>query len=256
MDSCDRRDDVTRFFTELGPRWQDTYESPTPFGHHVTTRLRSCAALLHGVTGRLLDLGCGTGAVLPMVGSTCSGYEGIDRSTTMVEATRARIQSLRLGPDFAAREGDVERLPFPSDHFEAVIALGLLGFFDDPLPVVREALRVTKPGGRLVFSTTRRNSVNHLALKAARPLHAVYRRLKVHGPAAPRFVGFTDARFRQVLESAGCVVLEARHHDKRIVPFPLGHLWPWFACRSAELVEGWPALTAFATGYVVACAKE
>jgi ubiquinone/menaquinone biosynthesis C-methylase UbiE len=255
MASRGRRELVTRYFTELGERWQETYASNAPIGHHVTARLRCCAALLGDATGkRVLDLGCGNGAILPLIESA-SAYEGIDLSAAMVDATRAEIQARQLGPSFNVREGDVESLPFPSNHFDLVVGIGLLGFIDDPSTTIREALRVARPGGRLVFSSARRDSLDHLMVRAARPVRALLKRLTAHHSAKPQFVHFTDAAFQQLLDSSGCLVVEARHFDKRVLPYPFTRLWPGLARRSAALVEDWPALNACATGYIVACSK-
>ncbi len=46
--------------------------------------------------------------------------------------------------------GDALRKPFPDDSFDLVFHQGLLEHFRDPLPLLREDLRVLKPGGHLL----------------------------------------------------------------------------------------------------------
>jgi ubiquinone/menaquinone biosynthesis C-methylase UbiE len=252
----DRRDRVTRHFTELGARWNAMYASATPIGHGLTTRLRCCADLLGDVTGkRLLDLGCGTGALVPLIRSTLLEYDGIDVAPTMVAAAQDRIRTLDLGPRFRVREGDVESLPFPAESFDAVVALGLLGHVDDPRRVIREAFRVARPHALLIFSTERRTSVNHMMVSAAWPARAALRLLTRRRATIPPVIFYSDASIRALLEGAGCRILHERYYNKLVLPYPFTRLWPRVAYRGAALVEPRAGFKSFATGYMVACAK-
>jgi ArsR family transcriptional regulator len=50
------------------------------------------------------------------------------------------------------RLGDVYRLPAANAAFDAVVFHQVLHYLDDPLAALREALRVLKPGGRLLIA--------------------------------------------------------------------------------------------------------
>jgi ubiquinone/menaquinone biosynthesis C-methylase UbiE len=252
----DRRDMVKRHFTELGARWSTLYAPATPIGHGLTARLRCCADLLGDLTGkRLLDLGCGTGALVPLIRSTLLEYDGIDVAPTMVAAARDRLRTLDLGPQFRVREGDVESVPFPAESFDAVVALGLLGHVDDPGRVIREALRVARPDALLIVSTERLTSVNHLMVGAAWPARAAFRLLTRRKATIPPVLFYSDASIRALLEGAGCRILRERYYNKLVLPYPITRLWPRVASRGAALVEARPGFKSFATGYMVACAK-
>ena len=102
--------------------------------------------LLADLSGRVLDVGSGTGANLPH-------YRRADE-VVMTEpdpAMRARLVA-KLGP--ATRPVEVvdapaERLPFPDTSFDAVVCTLVLCTVDDPGAALREAHRVLVPGGRL-----------------------------------------------------------------------------------------------------------
>jgi ubiquinone/menaquinone biosynthesis C-methylase UbiE len=253
----DRRDSVQGRFNELGPRWTAMYDPGTPIGHGLAVRLECCVELLGDMSGkRLLDLGCGTGSLIPFVGSTVLEYEGIDAAPAMVDVARTRIRKFDLGSRFHVREGDVQALPFPSASFDAVVALGLLGHLDDPRRAIREAVRVARPDALLIFSTARRTSPDRRMVGATSAARAVVRRLSGRQAALPEVVAWTDAATRQLLESAGCTIVAERFFDKRILPYPVSRLFPRLASRTAALVEDRSRFNSFAVGYMTACAPK
>ena len=102
---------------------------------------------------RLLEVGCGTGALAErMVAALGCDVVAVDQSPRMVEATRAR------GVD--ARVGDVQRLAFGDDEFDAAVAAWMLYHVADVDRGLGELARVLRPGGSLVAIT---NGAEHLA---------------------------------------------------------------------------------------------
>lgn len=92
----------------------------------------------------VLDLAAGTGT---------SSEPFVERGTTVVPCDFS-LGMLQVGkrarPSLAFTAGDATRLPFGDDTFDAVtISFGLRNIVD-PLAGLREMLRVTRPGGRLV----------------------------------------------------------------------------------------------------------
>lgn len=90
---------------------------------------------------RILDLGCGDGALTRELAASGASVLGVDSSPEMVAATRAR--------GVEAQVEDAARLPFASE-FDAVFSNAALHWMhplDDVLAGVRGSLR---PGGRFV----------------------------------------------------------------------------------------------------------
>lgn len=77
---------------------------------------------------------------------------GLDLSRKMLE--QAAHKTARYGDRNALLWDDASELPFPDDTFEAVACLEALEFMPDPEQVMREMVRVLRPGG--VFLTTNR----------------------------------------------------------------------------------------------------
>ncbi|WP_084535213.1 demethylmenaquinone methyltransferase [Nocardia yamanashiensis] len=97
---------------------------------------------------RVLDLGAGTGVSTVEFGKSGAWCVATDFSQGMLQAGRFRNVPMVAG--------DAMALPFADESFDAVTISYALRNVSDPDLALREMLRVTKPGGRLVvaeFST-------------------------------------------------------------------------------------------------------
>lgn len=95
--------------------------------------------------GRALDIGCGTGRVVEELNRRGAEAHGVDVSEPNIRRAEKRSASCILY--------DGTRLPFPDDHFETVGSMNVLEHVDAPEEFIREMVRVTKPGGRIVLSS-------------------------------------------------------------------------------------------------------
>lgn len=97
-----------------------------------------------GKSLRVLDAGCGTGAMLDLLART-PGYEtvGVDRSAAALSFTASRGHDRLAG-------GDLDALPFRDGYFDVILALDVIEHLDEDGPAVCELARVLRPGGVLV----------------------------------------------------------------------------------------------------------
>jgi ubiquinone/menaquinone biosynthesis C-methylase UbiE len=104
-------------------------------------------------TGRVLELGVGTGINLPLVAQNTRNegcIVGLDHSIPMLEQGRKR--SLRKKIPAYLIAGDAERLPFKDGFFDTVYIFGSFNTIADQKRTVREMIRVAKPKGLIVIS--------------------------------------------------------------------------------------------------------
>ena len=108
---------------------------------------------------RLLEIGCGVGAVLGILGQAFPGIElsGVDIEERQIQAARAYLAGLGLDAD--VRVADALALPFADGSFDHVWMMWFLEHVPEPVAALREARRVLVPGGSLTAIEVDYNTV-------------------------------------------------------------------------------------------------
>ena len=101
--------------------------------------------------GRVLEIGIGTGANLAHYGADVSELVGIEPDVAMLERARQTATRLGLRVPLTLEVGDAQALHYPDESFDTVLMCLVLCTIPDPLLALREARRVLRPGGRIVF---------------------------------------------------------------------------------------------------------
>ncbi len=161
---------------------------------------------------RVLDVGCGTGA-LTLVAAERAGpggvVVGLDPNPEMLAVARRKRVVIEW------RDGVAEALPFADASFDAVLSQFAMMFFDDPVAALREMRRVLRPGGRLAVAVC--DAVEHSPGYAA--LAALLERL--FGPRvadafrAPFALG-DAARLRALCAAAGLSGASVTQRDRPV----------------------------------------
>lgn len=161
---------------------------------------------------RILDVGCGDGALTQKLADSGAHVVGIDPSASLLAAAKAR------GLD--AREADVRDLPFDAE-FDAIFSNAVLHWVREPEKAARSMRKALKPGGRLAVEFGGHGNVAAImtALRACALANGVDPDL-----ASPWFYP-TPAEYAAILEAAGFKV-ERIGLFPRPTPLPTG-------------IEGW-----------------
>jgi ubiquinone/menaquinone biosynthesis C-methylase UbiE len=111
------------------------------------------AALEGQPPGDVLDLGTGT-ALIPI--ELCRATEdcrimAVDAATAMLEVARNNLEIAMLTHRIQLDRVDAKALPHRTGMFQTVMSNSIVHHIPEPLAVLREAVRVTAPGGLLFF---------------------------------------------------------------------------------------------------------
>jgi ubiquinone/menaquinone biosynthesis C-methylase UbiE len=115
---------------------------------------------------RILDLGCGRGAVLLMAAQHLTTgravgvdlWRGVDQSGNSAEATRRNAVAEGVADRVELHTGDMRALPFEDNSFDVVVsslAIHNIRGRAGREKAIDEAVRVLRPGGRLLIADVR-----------------------------------------------------------------------------------------------------
>lgn len=170
---------------------------------------------------RILDLGCGDGALSQRIAAAGARVVGVDGSADMVRAAKAR------GLD--ARVMDGQRLDFAAE-FDAVFSNAALHWMPDADGVIRGVARALRPGGRFVGEMGGHGNVASIVVA----LHAALARRGVAPDAAFHWYFPTAEDYAAKLVAHGFTV-----HTAALIPRPT---------RLPTGIAGW--LTTFAAPFL------
>jgi ubiquinone/menaquinone biosynthesis C-methylase UbiE len=107
------------------------------------------AGLIGQATGRVLEIGAGTGANLSLYGQAVDALTLTEPEHPMIRRLERRAREHR--PSATVLRAPAEDLPFEDGSFDTVISTLVLCGVDDQPRALRQLQRVLRPGGRFLF---------------------------------------------------------------------------------------------------------
>jgi ubiquinone/menaquinone biosynthesis C-methylase UbiE len=198
--------------------FSESYDRGRGHGYHrMIDDLELQVATPYARDARVLELGCGTGLILERVAEVAKGAVGIDLSEGMSRRARERGLDVRIG--------SVCDLPFEDDEFDLTYSFKVLAHVVNIGAAVREAVRVTRPGGHLLLEFYNPWSLRYLAKKVAGPQPIGSERTEAD--ISTRWDSPRD--IPKLLPPS--VELVDYHGVRVLTPFAAAHNIPWVAGR-------------------------
>ncbi len=152
----------------------------------MLTCLRFVAAHRDALSGKVLDVGCGQMPFRHLLPPGAS-YTGIDIPGAA---------SFGMAGDAGIVEFDGRTIPFPDDHFDAILCTEVLEHAQQPEALIAEMHRVLRPGGSALLTVPFSARVHHIPYD---------------------FHRFTRYRLTQLFEHFGHVHVEERGNDLAVI---------------------------------------
>ncbi len=134
------------FFAALAHRWDDIRQEY----EHPDIRLGILGSLVDPGL-KVLDIGTGTGSMLPVLAGAVGVTVAVDNSAAMLARAQDLCRSRQLS-GITLCKADVSALPFADGAFDAVNCAMVLQHVAKPGAAVAEMARVLGPGGRLIIT--------------------------------------------------------------------------------------------------------
>jgi trans-aconitate methyltransferase len=165
----------------------------------VWEKARDLVDLLATAAGeRILDLGCGTGALTAELARSGAELTGVDRSPEMIAEARKKYPQLRF------EVSDARALPFLAE-FDAVFSNAALHWIPEAESVIQGIARALKPGGRFLAEFGGKGNVR----KAVAAMETALAELDVSSEGANPWFYPSLAEYASLLEKNHLEVREA-----------------------------------------------
>lgn len=135
-----------QYFADLGPNFEKFMSN-----YDVSRRVRLIKTLTRSVPrdSKVLEVGCGTGAITKEFKEDFADYTATDVSEKLAEAVVNKY-------GVKGKAIDATSMDLPSNEFDLVLSSECIEHTKDPLQALREMIRVVKPGGHLIVTSPNR----------------------------------------------------------------------------------------------------
>ncbi|HEX9969679.1 MAG TPA: methyltransferase domain-containing protein [Acidimicrobiales bacterium] len=190
---------------DAGQRWVELADFldrlNQPYAERIVERLAPQAG------ERVLDIGCGNGALSLALAPAVGSVVGLDISGPMLAKAAERAEAAGLA-NVRFEKGDAQVHELPAGSFDAAVSRFGVMFFEDPVAAFANIGRMLRSGGRLVFACWQQLFENEWIMvpSAAALAHVPMPDLGAGGPG-PFSLADPDA-LRSMLAEAGFAGVE------------------------------------------------
>lgn len=171
---------VDRLFASESEAWRQLYEERTVYGAIHQGRLAWALEEIDRLDlpsgAHVLEIGCGAGLTSVALAQRGLRVTAIDSAPEMVELTTTLARDGQLEDRISASVADAQELPFASQRFAFVVALGVLPWLHAPERALAEMARVVAPGGHVLTNVDNILRMHFLLDPRLNPAFRVVRR--------------------------------------------------------------------------------
>lgn len=235
-------DSPIRYFDQIADVYALADLQNTTGGRARRVRRARVMELFDKPGGRVLDVGCGPGVLVPSMLNRGCEFWGLDGSPRMIE---------QCNQGFGGHDrthfvvGNATALPFEDGFFDAVTCLGVIDRIEEYALAVGEMARVLKADGTLIIAVGNllspsafwRNYIYSPLVALLRPFYYGLMK-KPRKPTMPPIANLQRAStYQKLVEARGCAATDIVYFDFDVLPAPLDEMYPDFAVSVADKAE-------------------
>ena len=226
--------------------WERLYSSKMDrISYNFITRQRAVEELLEPyTTGKVLDIGCGSGDLVLFYSKKGVIYTGVDLSYHMIKRANFNYGDLVQKGKANFQVADCENLPFKEGEFDVLSAVALIEYLPDSSMALSEISRAIKDGGYVLITVPNKKCINNRIRSLLKPivniLFPLYVRLKKTSLVSMRNVkhySYDQKEIDMLMENKGFQKVDDRYTNFHIIPHPLDHLMPRIYIKISEAIS-------------------
>ncbi len=161
---------------------------------------------LYKSTGKLVDLGCGSGNLIVEIAKNLLNLDliGVDISNEILNLAKERAFQNDLNKKIEFKIGNVEDLPFPDNSIDFLLSTLSLHHWQDPIRAFNEFFRVLKDDGTLLIFDFRRDARKFFygLLKFATKIVVPKALKRINEPLGSLQAGYTPKEINQMVSQS------------------------------------------------------
>jgi 2-polyprenyl-3-methyl-5-hydroxy-6-metoxy-1,4-benzoquinol methylase len=171
-----------------------------------------------GARGVIVDVGCGSGRLRAALGDRAARYVGVDA---------VRYDGFPTGAQLLTVDLDREPIVLPDAAADAVVALETVEHLENPRRLMRELVRIVRPGGVVIVSTPNQRSLLSLMTLVTKGRFNEFQ--DVDYPA--HRTALLDVDLARIAAECGLSDIEIRFTQRGRVPLSAWHYPAWLSTR-------------------------
>lgn len=242
-----QKEDVIRVFDNLALEysWERLYSGKVDrLSYNFVIRQRIVKELLEPyVSGKALDVGCGSGDLVMFYARKGIVYTGVDLSSSMIKRANSNYEDLVRKGKATFQVADCEHLPFGKGEFDVLSAVALIEYLPDPSKALCEMARVVKTGGYILITVPNKRCINTRIRGFFKPITGIFfplyiklRRASLAAMKDVKHYNYTQKEIDQLMEKMCLSKIGCRYANFHIIPHPLDHLMPKIYMRISEAI--------------------
>ena len=251
---------ILKYFTDQAKEgvWNDLYNPSNPLSHSFIHRYRKATNLIKiKKNSKILDMGCGTGVLIPFALQNKLKYSGIDNSKEMLDFCHNKFVN-NLGKDqlnlFLSDFKEFKDLK----NYDIFFGIGFIEYFQDPFDQIIKIFSFLDENKQLILSFPNKFSLDYLMLNLFYIPRKIITFLFKESTRQPPRSMFTIKQIKFFAKNYKGIKIKYIHYNTNIFSYPFTRFFPKFTNYIGNLLEDsfLNKFSFFSSGFIVLFEKE